>query len=143
MWFLSFYRFFVAIFAALLFYFFLLPSIWAALATGVVSRILWGISESIYRRMRVKRLINKHCAPFKQYCGPYGIRIANKAEQEWAVKQSLAEVFVPGKKELQKNVETLEVLNTLFNAGMRPQGDDFLIHDLKLKYGKYRLETDL
>jgi hypothetical protein len=38
-------------------------------------------------------------------------------------------------------VEQLEVMDTLFQAGMRPQGDQYLLHDLKLKYGRSRLQS--
>jgi hypothetical protein len=35
--------------------------------------------------------------------------------------------------------DQLVLMDTLFKAGMSPAGDDFLLHDCKLKYGKYRL----
>ena len=49
-------------------------------------------------------------------------------------------MFTSNQKKLQKAVEQLEMMDTLFKAGMRPEGDEYLLHDLKLKYGKYRLE---
>jgi len=84
---------------------------------------------------------NAHAAEFKQLYGPYGIRIANKAESDRRIKISLVEVFTDNPKTLKKNVEQLEVMDTLFKAGMQPQGDEFLLHDLKLKYGKHRLNA--
>ena len=75
---------------------------------------------------------------FKQQHGPYGIRIANKAENEWHIKKSLAEVFTTNIKKLHKAIEQLEMMDTLFKAGLRPEGDEFLLHDLKLKYGKWK-----
>jgi hypothetical protein len=31
-------------------------------------------------------------------------------------------------------------MDELFKAGLSPQGDEYLLHDLRLKYGRYRLE---
>ncbi|MDG5814533.1 hypothetical protein QA601_05565 [Chitinispirillales bacterium ANBcel5] len=64
----------------------------------------------------------------------------NKAENDYSLKASLAEVFVTDLNTLRKTVESLEVMDTLFKAGMRPDSDSYQLHDLKLKYGKYRIE---
>ena len=57
------------------------------------------------------------------------------------LKRILQKFSPQTKKKLKKTVEQLEMMDTLFKAGMRPEGDEFLLHDLKLKYGKYRLDT--
>ena len=96
--------------------------------------------ERFIHGKRVDALFQRNCAEFKQLFGPYGIRIANKAEQDRQIKESLAEVFTVNRKKLTKAIEQLEMMDTLFKAGMRPEGDQFLLHDLKLKFGKHRLE---
>jgi hypothetical protein len=83
----------------------------------------------------------RHIADFKQQFGPYGIRIANQAEQDRRLKASLAEVFTDSIPALRTCVEQLEVMDTLFCSGLRPAGDQYLLHDLKLRYGKLRLES--
>lgn len=90
----------------------------------------------------VEKNYKKYIFDFKRQNGPYGIRIANKADNEWRIKESLAEVFTPNMKKLRKAVEQLEMMDTLFKAGLSPEGDEFLLHDLKFKYSKYRLEKN-
>ncbi len=106
-----------------------------------MTRVLIFTVESVTKRVIINRNFTKHISDFKQQHGPYGIRIANKAEKEWHTKASLSEIFTDNKKQLKKTVEQLEVMDTLFKAGMRPEGDAYLLHDLKLKYGKQRLEN--
>jgi hypothetical protein len=104
---------------------------------------VWFYIESVSKKWGIDKNFKKHVSEFKQEYGPYGIRIINKAEKEWRVKASLAEVFTSDKKKLKKTVEQLEAMDALFSAGMRPEGDEFLLHDLKLKYGKLRLENSV
>jgi hypothetical protein len=115
---------------------------WAGLTTFVGVRATWWIVERQLAGRRVERLYSRHISPFKQLCGPYGIRLANKAEQEGRIKRSLAEVFEPNLTKLQRTMQTLEAMNALFTAGMRPEAEEFLLHDLKLKYGRYRLDRE-
>lgn len=91
----------------------------------------------------MNKLFKQNETEFKQLYGPYGIRLINKAETDWQTKKSLAEVFTNKKSNLKNTVEQLEVMNTLFQAGLKPDGDAYLLHDLKLKYGKHRLEKML
>ncbi len=142
MWILYFYRFYFSILFGILFYLYGIRSIWAGISCVILIRLLWFFIERIIIRINIERNFKKHISEFKQHHGPYGIRIANKAEKEWRVKESLSEVFASDRKKLEKTVEQLEALDALFNAGMRPEGDEFLLHDLKLKYGKLRLERD-
>jgi hypothetical protein len=142
MWVLGFYRFFAAIAAGAAVYWTLYRSIWAWVVATLLVRLSWFAVELAAARLAVNRDFNRHIAAFRQELGPYGIRIANKAESDPRVKKSLAEVFTPGMKKLRKTVEQLEVMDTLFQAGMRPEGDEYLLHDLKLKYGKRRLERE-
>ncbi len=88
-------------------------------------------------------MFKSHVTPFKELTGPYGIRLINKAENEHTVKESLAEVFTPNRKELQKVLEQLEVMDTLFKSGLRPDGSSYQLHDLKLKYAKHRIEKNI
>ena len=142
MWILSFYRFYLSVFSGLSVYFFFVQNIWIALLSTIITRIIWFLCEQLLKRYAVQKDYRNHITEFKQLNGPYGIRIANKADKEWRFKESLAEVFTAKQKKLQKAVEQLEMMDTLFKAGMRPEGDEFLLHDLKLKYGKYRLEKN-
>jgi hypothetical protein len=139
MWIFTFYRLYLSIIAGL-FIFLSVKSLWPGIATMVVVRLIWLFVEMAIERVRVRRLFIKRITDFKQLFGPYGIRVANKAESDWRTMRSLAEVFEPDSKKLKKTVEQLEVMDALFSAGMRPEGDEFLLHDLKLKYGKKRME---
>lgn len=141
MWTLSFYRFYISVLCGISVYLFFIRNIRIALLTTVVTRIIWFLCEQLLKRYTVQKDYNRHITEFKQQNGPYGIRISNKADRERRIKESLAEVFTSNEKKLRKAVEQLEMMDTLFKAGMRPEGDEFLLHDLKLKYGKYRLDT--
>jgi hypothetical protein len=140
MWILSFYRFYCSV-AAGIAAGLLCRSVWIGIGMVVLVRSAIFAVESLTKRVAVDASYNAHAAEFKQLYGPYGIRIANKAESDRRIKISLVEVFTDNPKTLKKNVEQLEVMDTLFKAGMQPQGDEFLLHDLKLKYGKHRLNA--
>ncbi|HUI90938.1 MAG TPA: hypothetical protein VLX68_01715 [Chitinivibrionales bacterium] len=139
MWFLGFYRLYVSLCCGIACYLFITKSIWLSLLVAAAFRALWFGIERILELILVDRDFKRHIYSFKQELGPYGIRLANKAEQDWRIKKSLAEVFVANPARLRKNVEQLTVMDTIFKAGMSPQGDDWLLHDCKLKYGSYRL----
>jgi len=138
MWPLSFYRFYgsaaVGIVSG-----FLLHSIWIGLGTFIGVRALVFFIEWWIKRLLINRDFTSHEAEFKQLYGPYGIRLINKAASDSHIRNGLAEVFVADVGKLRKTVEQLDVMEVLFKAGMQPQGDEFLLHDLKLKYGKHRL----
>ncbi len=140
MWLFSFYRFYCACVFGLSVYFFYIRNVWVSILVIICFRVAWFLIERMIHRHAIRKDFTKHITDFKQQHGPYGIRIANKAEKEWQIKASLSEVFTPNIKKLQKTVEQLEMFDTLFKAGMRPQGDEYLLHDLKLKYGKERLQ---
>jgi len=140
MLFLGLYRLYSSLLCGLLVYFLAAGSVWMALFCAIAFRIVWYVVERIIGNRIIQRAFDRHILEFKQHCGPYGIRIANKAAEEPRIKASLAEVFTDDREKLKKTVEQLEVMDTFFNAGMRPGGDEFLLHDLKLKYGKHRLE---
>ncbi|MBD3317327.1 MAG: hypothetical protein GF344_16185 [Chitinivibrionales bacterium] len=140
MWLLNFYRFYLSLAAGAFVFFFGERKIWPALATVIAFRTAWFFIEGRVRHNQIERSFRKHAPAFKQALGPYGIRLINKAEDDPRTKQSLAEVFTPNMRALRRTVEQLEMLNTLFNAGMRPTGDEFLLHDCKLKYGRMRLQ---
>lgn len=110
------------------------------LGCSILVRLFWFLIERAFTRFNIEKNFKNHISEFKQHHGPYGIRIANKAENEWRIKESLSEVFTSNRKKLKKTVDQLEALDALFSAGMRPEGDEYLLHDLKLKYGKIRLE---
>jgi hypothetical protein len=99
--------------------------------------------EKKINRYRIGRWFKKHSSQFKELAGPYGIRIINKSETDPSVKESLSEVFTPNYKQLTKTVEQLEVMDTLFKSGLSPDGDTYQLHDLKLKYAKYRIEKKI
>jgi hypothetical protein len=139
MFLLHFYRFYLSLCIGLMVRFFLARSWWVAVAVVILVRILWHIVEITVRKHTVNRLFKVHAYAFKQELGPYGIRMINKAEKEPHIKNSLAEVFTPDNTKLRKAVEQLEMMDTLFKAGMRPDADSWQLHDLKLKYGKWRL----
>ena len=139
MWFLEYYRFYLTIILVIILWLFLKITIFFAIAIGLFFRIIWLIVERLIERIKIERFFKKHIYSFKQELGPYGIRIANQAEKNFSIKKSLSEVFVNNPKQLKKNVEQLEIMDTLFKAGISPQGDAYLLHDCKLKYGKIRL----
>lgn len=140
MFLLQFYRFYFALAVGTVTYFVLIKTWWGALLGVLISRILWLLIEHALKRCAINRSFHQHETPFKQQMGPYGIRMVNRADSNWQVKKSLAEVFINDEKQLKKNVEQLEMMDTLFRAGMRPDGESYQLHDLKLKYGKWRLE---
>ncbi len=140
MWLLGFYRFYLCLCTGIAFYAFLVRSVWLSLVIAIVARTLWyGIERSI-DRISIGRDFSRHAYSFKQQLGPYGIRLANQAEKDFSIRKSLAEVFVSDPARLRKNVEQLRMMDTLFQAGMRPDGDAYLLHDCKLKYGTHRLD---
>jgi hypothetical protein len=136
----SFYRLYFSLAAGAMCCLFAFRSIWIGLAAAAVSRTVWYLVERRIRKIRVDRWFEEHQAAFKERFGPYGIRLINRAESDPSIKNSLAEVFTPDLKKLKENVASLEVMDALFSAGMRPDGDAWQLHDLKLKYGKSRLE---
>ena len=141
MWLFSFYRIYLSIAAgAVAFYFYRAWWIW--ITAAIAARIIWFVIESGVSRWVINRNFHRHIAAFKQQLGPYGIRIANKAEADTRIRKSLAEVFVSDLGKLKKAVEQLDVMDTLFKSGMRPDADEYLLHDLKLKYGRLRLEKE-
>jgi hypothetical protein len=142
MWIFSLYRFYASLCAGAAVYFFLIRSVWISLLAGVIFRSIWLIAERFFERLTINRDFKRHLYSFKQQLGPYGIRIANKAEEDWGIKKSLAEVFVSDPARLKKNVDQLTMMDTLFQAGMRPDGDAYLLHDCKLKFGTFRLERE-
>ena len=114
-------------------------SVWIGIASCVGFRTLWFIGERLIIRVHINILFNKNLFEFKQLLGPYGIRMANRAQADFAVKKSLAEVFESNPHKLQKNIEQLEMMDTLYKAGMQPDPESYHLHDLKLKYGRHRL----
>jgi hypothetical protein len=140
MWILAFYRTYAALCAGIAEYLFLVKSIWLAIAAAVAVRVMWLVAEKGVERLIIKRDFDRHVYEFKQQLGPYGIRMANKADNEWHIKKSLADVFTSNTARLTKNVEQLRMMDTLFSAGMRPDPETYQLHDCKLKYGAYRLE---
>jgi hypothetical protein len=140
MWLLDFYRLYICLISALLSFFFLVHSIFLSLGIFIVLRALWWFIEWALERYQIQMNFNKFQGEFKNIYGPYGIRIINKAQNNFVTKKSLCEVFCTSPIKLKKAVEQLEVMDTLFKAGMQPQGDDYLLHDLKLKFGALRLK---
>lgn len=140
MFLLNFYRLYASLCAGILFYFFCRHSLWMSAAVMLCFRFVWFFIEQKINSFLVNKLFNQHLFEFKQQLGPYGIRLANKAENDRQLKKSLAEVFIPNPVKLKKNVEQLEMFDTLYKAGMRPDSETYQVHDCKLKYGKYRLE---
>lgn len=141
MWIFSFYRFYFSLLIGIASYFFVIKNILICVLIIITTRILIFILETFKNKAIINRNFKKYLSDFKQQHGPYGIRIANKAENDWQTKASLSEVFTDNEQQLKKTVEQIEVMDTLFKAGMRPNGDAWLLHDLKLKYGKYRVEN--
>ncbi len=142
MLFLGFYRFYASLSAGILGYLFLGRNFWIALACTVGLRSCWFFIERCIRTARIEKYFKQHAFEFKQQLGPYGIRMANKAESDRRIKNSLAEVFVPDVKLVQKAFDQLKVLDALYTAGMRPDPESWQLHDCKLKYASYRLEKN-
>jgi hypothetical protein len=140
MWLVGFYRFYFALTCGIVFYVFAVRSIWLAVLVAALERTVWFAIERLATRISTYRDFKRHVYSFKQQLGPYGIRVANQAENDFRTKKSLAEVFVSNPARLKKNVEQLKMMDTLFQAGMRPDGDAYLLHDCKLKYGAFRVE---
>jgi hypothetical protein len=140
---LNFYRSILAGLCGAAFFFIFLQKWWLWVGVSLLTRILWFMVEKKISRIQINKLFTQRETEFKQLYGPYGIRLINKAETDWQTKSSLAEVFTENKNKLKNTVEQLELMNTLFQAGFKPDGDAYLLHDLKLKYGKYRLEKML
>ncbi len=140
MWLFGFYRLYLSVCAGIAFYVFVVPSIWGSIAVAIAVRAGWFGVERVVERISIGRQYRLLIYSFKQQLGPYGIRLANKSEKDFHLQKSLAEVFVTGSARLKKNVDQLKMMDTLFQAGMRPDGDAYLLHDCKLKYGTYRLD---
>ncbi len=140
MFLLRFYRFYLSVAGGALIFLTLLNSWWGWLGGSILLRIIWALVESKYNNLKTDKYFKQHSFEFKQLLGPYGIRMINKAESDQHIRKSLYEVFTPDIKKLQENVKQLEMMDTLFNAGLRPDSDTYHLHDLKLKYGKHRLE---
>jgi hypothetical protein len=104
MWILNFYRTYVALCAGIAEYLFLVKSIWIAIAAAVAVRVLWFAAEKGIERRIIIRDFDCHVYEFKQQLGPYGIRMANKADSEWHIKKSLADVFTSNTAKLQKTL---------------------------------------
>jgi hypothetical protein len=138
--FLSFYRLYASLCVGGLFYIFCFHSLGAALLSALLTRGIWFFVEYFVKRMVTNALYQQHIYDFKQQLGPYGIRVANQAEENRRVKESLSEVFIDSPEKLQKTAETLQLIDTLYQAGMTPDQDSRLLHDCKIKYAKYRLE---
>ena len=138
--FLSFYRLYASLSAGILIYLLLWHNFWISLVCAIAFRLLWLFIERAVRSMMINSYFKQHIYEFKQQLGPYGIRMANKAEADWLIKKSLAEVFVPDVKKLQKNLDQLKVLDALYAAGMKPDTESWQLHDCKLKYAIYRIE---
>lgn len=140
MWLLSFYRFYTSVVLGIMAGLFVVRTWWFGVIVAAAVRACWGGIEYFIEKMRINRSFRAHAYAFKQELGPYGIRMINKAEKDASVKRQLAEVFTADEKKLRKAVEQLEMMDTLFKAGMRPDGDAYQLHDLKLKYAKFRIE---
>ncbi len=137
---LSFYRLYTALAAGAAFYVFVRPSVLLALTIAVLTRLVWLAVDIAVAHWRTESRCRRHLGRFRQQFGPYGIRLANKAETDRRIRRSLSEVFDPDHSRLRKTLEQLEALDALFSAGLRPEGDEYLLHDLKLKYARLRLE---
>jgi hypothetical protein len=136
---LSFYRLYASLLVGVAVYPISGRSIKICVFSAIAFRLLWFAAERTALIISINLNFKRHIYKFKQQLGPYGIRLANKAENDWTVKKSLAEVFTSSLKKLEKNVEHLKLMDTLFSAGMRPDDETFQINDCKLKYGLYRL----
>jgi hypothetical protein len=136
-----FYRLFLSVGAGALLYFVTLHSWWIWLVGAIVFRIIYHFTESFILKKQRNTWFERHAYEFKQQFGPYGIRLINKAESDPSLKKSLCDVFIPDLTTLQNTVNELEMMEALFNSGLRPDGDAYQLHDLKLKYAKYRLQN--
>jgi hypothetical protein len=138
--FLNFYRLYASLCAGFAIYMFLGRNVWLALGCAAAFRLSWFFVEGSVSRILVEVRFKRHIHEFKQQLGPYGIRLANRAEGDRAVRKSLSEVFVPSLKKLKINYDYLKVLDTLYAAGMRPDQESLHLNDCKLKYAAFRLE---
>jgi hypothetical protein len=138
--FASFYRLYLSTAAGIAAYIFIFHSLALGALSALAFRLIWFTVEHSVETFKIESKYKRHIYEFKQQLGPYGIRLANMAEKNRIIKKSLAEVFTSDRKKLEKNVEQLKVMNTLFNAGMQPDSDTYLMNDCKLKYGLFRLE---
>jgi hypothetical protein len=136
---LALYRLYIAFLSGVAGWFLFHRSIWIAIGIGILTRLTWWIIEHQLNLWRQERDFAAHITPFKQLLGPYGIRLANKAETDRFVRKNLTEVFTSDSGKLREVVKQLEMLDALFQAGMRPEGDAWLLHDCKLKYARHRL----
>lgn len=141
MFLLQFYRFYIILVISIIIGFLKHSPLLGFISFILLRTILFTI-ERLTEKFFILQAYKKYHQQFKDLYGPYGIRIINKAESDSRVRNSLYEVFTFNKNKLKKNVEQLEMLETLFKAGMRPDGDEYLLHDLKLKFGKYRIEKN-
>ncbi len=139
MWLLSFYRFYASLGVGVVAYF-LSRGVAAGVACAIAFRLLWCAMERAIAFFIIDERFNRHVYEFKQQLGPYGIRMANMAQRDRKIKKSLSEVFTPNMKNLEKCVDQLKMMDTLFRAGMRPDAETQQLHDCKLKYGTYRLD---
>lgn len=137
---LKLYRLYLSIISGAAVFFAFIHTWWAWLFSSVLFRIIWFIIESKWKKFVLEKNFNQHSSEFKQLSGPYGIRMINKAETDPTIKKSLCEVFTSDLSKLEETVNTLQMMDSLFQAGLRPDADQYQLHDLKLKYGKYRLE---
>lgn len=140
MWIFSFYRLYLSVAAGIGAAYLFLPVWWFGIICTVLIRAAIAGGEHIAALYAVNRLFTKHSYTFRQELGPYGIRMVNRAEKDTRLRKSLAEVFVASEKKLRKALEQLELMDTLYKAGMQPDADTWQLHDLKLKYARFRLE---
>lgn len=138
----QFYRFYISTALGVAIWLFAIHSFWVIFPVIIVTRTIWFLIEKMIGTIRIKKWYKIHEANFKELTGPYGIRLINKADSDTAVRNSLAEVFTSSFQELRKTVEQLEMMDTLFKSGLRPDGDSYQLHDLKLKYARHRLEKN-
>jgi hypothetical protein len=141
MFILNFYRSIISIVFGFALYMIFHHQWWIWVNATILLRLLWLTIENTVSRIHIQKNFQKHESAFKELFGPYGIRIINKAYSDWQIKRSLAEVFTPNIQSLRNAVEQLQVMDSLFLAGFKPDEDTYLLHDLKLKYGKFRLES--
>jgi len=137
---LRFYRMYLSLLGGAIVFLTLIHSWWAWLASSILLRIIWAMVENRFNDYRINKHFEQHSYEFKQLLGPYGIRMINKAESDPMIKKSLCEVFTPDLKKLQETLKQLEMMDTLFTAGLRPDSDTYHLHDLKLKYARHRLQ---
>lgn len=139
---LNYYRFYLSLLAGAAVYFTMIHSWWVWLCVSMAFRVTWFLIQGKYHKFLINKYFIQHEYEFKQLLGPYGIRMINKAESDKAIKESLSEVFIPDLKKLNETVKTLEMMDSLFQAGLRPDSDTYHLHDLKLKYAKHRLNNN-